>query len=677
MTEPILELDQVSVSWFTRAGEMPAVVDVSLTLRAGESFGLAGESGCGKSTLALAIMRHLGLGGGLTGGRIRFRGRDIADFAPEELRRLRGRQIGMIYQEAASALNPSLTIGEQLAEVPVFHEAISWSEARRRAHEMLAAVQLPDAARIMAAYPHQLSGGQQQRTVIAMALIARPALLLLDEPTTGLDTTVEAGVVELIASLSRRFGTSLLYISHNLALLLRACDRLAVMYSGEIVDEGASATVFAHRRHPYTRGLFACLPDAHADKNTRPLVPIRGAVSTPVARPHGCFFGPRCDDFRAGLCDAARVALIETKPGHIVRCLRWRETVAATPPPPAPVAQTPSGPSVTLAVHDLTKDYTIGFGRRRKLRANDHLNFTVPGGRTLAIVGESGCGKSTFARVLMGLETASAGRIELDGANLASLPVRQHATAQLRVLQMVFQNPDETLNPSFPVGCQIARVVRRFGLERRRARVAARVTAMLGAIKLTADILPLRPRQLSGGQKQRIAIARAFIGDPQLVVADEPISALDVSVRAAVVESLMDLQRRRHTTLILISHDLPLVRYIADSVVVMYLGRVMESGTVSEVFLPPFHPYTEALLAAAPVADPTDPRHPLVLRGERPSPLDPPTGCPFHTRCPRILGDICVRERPPEQRGPTGHRIACHIPIAELAHAKPLQEVLT
>ena len=672
MTEPILELDRVSFSWFTRAGEVPAVVNISLTLHEGESLGLAGESGCGKSTLALAIMQHFGANGRLTGGRIRFRGRDLADFSPEELRRLRGAQIGMIYQEAASALNPSLTIGEQLAEVPVFHAGIPWVEARHRAHEMLTAVQLPDAARIMAAYPHQLSGGQQQRAVIAMALIARPALLLLDEPTTGLDTTVEAGVVELIATLSRRFGTSLLYISHNLALLLHACDRIAVMYSGEIVEEGTSAAVFTHRRHPYTRGLLACLPDAHADKNTRPLIPIRGTVSSPLARPRGCYFGPRCDAFRPGVCDAAHVPLLETDPTHHVRCLRWREAVSAAPPP-QPVAPVPPDASVALTVGGLTKDYAIGRSRRHKIRANDNLNFAVPAGRTLAIVGESGCGKSTFARLLMGLEIPTTGTIDLGGTDLACAPVRQRATAQLRALQMVFQNPDETLNPSFSVGRQIARVVRRFGLDRQRARL----TAMLDAIKLTPDILPLRPRQLSGGQKQRIAIARAFIGDPRLVVADEPVSALDVSVRAAVVELLVDLQRRRGTTLILISHDLPLVRYIADRVVVMYLGRIMESGTIAEVFSPPFHPYTEALLAAAPIADPTDQRRPLVLKGERPSPLDPPAGCPFHTRCPRFLGDVCANTRPPEQVSATGHRIACHIPIAELARARPLQEVLT
>ena len=676
MTEPVLELDRVSISYFTRAGEVPAVVDVSLTLAAGESVGLVGESGCGKSTLALAIMQHFGGNGRLTGGRIRFRGRDLADFSPDELRRMRGAQIGMIYQEAASALNPSLTIGEQLAEVPVFHYGLSWADASRRAHEMLTDVQLPDAARIMAAYPHQLSGGQQQRAVIAMALVARPAVLLLDEPTTGLDTTVEAGVVELIASLSRRFGTSLLYISHNLALLLRACDRIAVMYTGEIVEEGTAAAVYANRLHPYTRGLFACLPDAHSDKNMRPLVPIRGTVSSPAARPIGCFFGPRCDAFRPGVCNTERVALLETEPGHGVRCLRWREA-APTLPLPRSAAPPPHDPSVALTVHGLTKDYAIGLGRRRKIRANDALDFSVPSGRTLAIVGESGCGKSTFARLLMGLETATAGSIDIGSRDLAQLPVRRRPASQLRALQMVFQNPDETLNPSFAVGRQVARVVRRFGIERQRARIAARVTAMLDAIKLTPDILPLRPRQLSGGQKQRIAIARAFIGDPQLVVADEPVSALDVSVRAAVVELLMDLQRRHGTTLILISHDLPLVRYIADSVVVMYLGRIMESGDIDEVLAPPFHPYTESLLAAAPIADPADPRRPLVLKGERPSPLDPPAGCPFHSRCPRFLGDICVRERPREQVTASGHRIACHIPMAQLAEAAPLQEVLT
>ncbi len=301
---PLLELDRLSLSYFVRAGEMPAVTNVSLKLWPGESLGLVGESGCGKSTIAYAVMNYLGRAGRIVGGRILFEGRDMASLSAEELRRIRGARIAMVYQEPMSALNPSMSIGEQLAEVPIYHAGASMTEARSRARQLLADVNLPDPDRIMAAYPHQLSGGQQQRVVIAMALLANPALLLLDEPTTGLDVTVEAGVVELIASLRQRFGTSLLYISHNLGLIAQVCDRVAVMYSGQIVESGTIEEVFARPRHPYTRGLFGCIPLPTADKTARPLTPIRGQVTLPSERPRGCYFGPRCDSFIAGRCDA-------------------------------------------------------------------------------------------------------------------------------------------------------------------------------------------------------------------------------------------------------------------------------------------------------------------------------------------------------------------------------------
>ncbi|MFI5012414.1 MAG: dipeptide ABC transporter ATP-binding protein [Hyphomicrobiales bacterium] len=671
---PVLELEGVSVAYRTHSGEVPAVVGVSLELREGESLGLVGESGCGKSTIAFAVLRHLAGRGRVTGGAIRFRGRDMTNLSDEALRRMRGGGIAMVYQEPMAALNPSMRIGEQLAEVPVAHDGASWGEARRRAEALLADVKLADPGRIMASYPHQLSGGQQQRVVIAMALLARPAVLLLDEPTTGLDVTVEAGVVDLIAGLRAKFGTSLLYISHNLGLLLRVCDRIAVMYSGEIVEEGRAASIYAERRHPYTRGLFACLPNAGTEKEARPLRAIRGTVGSPLDRPRGCYFGPRCDAFTPGLCDIAPVPLERAGDGA-VRCLRWRALPAEVPAPALAAALPASARDIALEALELTKDYAaqgnsplawLGLGSRRHVRANDRVSLRAPARRTLAIVGESGCGKSTFARVLMGLERATSGALIMDDADLAALPVRRRSQAQLRAVQMVFQNPDETLNPSYPVGWQISRVVRRFGL----GNAPERLAAILEAVRLPAGIARSRPGRLSGGQKQRVAIARAFIGEPRLVVADEPVSALDVSVRAAVVELLMDLQRRRGTTLILISHDLDLVRYAADQVVVMYLGRVMEAGTTRQVFAPPFHPYTAALLSAIPAADPSIEYRRTLLSGELPSPLDPPRGCPFHTRCPRKLGTICETERPAEQVA-DGHRIACHIPRPELMELRP------
>ena len=675
MTTPILTLDDLSVSYATRDGPVPAVTDVSLELAAGESLGLVGESGCGKSTIGLAIMRHLGRAGYISGGRVLLRDHDMAKLGPEELRRTRGGVIAIVYQEPMSALNPSLTVGEQLAEVPAYHAGLGWAAARVRACEMLRQVHLPDAARVMAAYPHQLSGGQQQRVVIAIALLANPAALILDEPTTGLDVTVEAGVIELIAALRVRYNTALLYISHNLSLIARVCDRVAIMYSGEIVESGPVAEVFAAPSHPYTLGLLRCLPQPGRDKRLHPLRPIPGSVGAPRDRPPGCRFGPRCDLFAAGRCDAAPIPLTPRGVGRVVRCLRSSEIATLDGPALERHDKKPDD-EILLSVDGLTKHYAIGddglaslmpWRRRTVLVANQDITFRVRRQQVLAIVGESGCGKSTLARTLMGLETATAGRAHLCGLDLAQRPVERRSREQLRLLQMVFQNPDETLNPSFSVGAQIGRVVKKFGIARRRRDIRDHVDRLLALTRLPAGTAEQTPDRLSGGQKQRVGIARAFAANPSMVVADEPVSALDVSVSAAIVELLIEIQRDRGTTLLVISHDLGLVRYFADRVVVMYLGRIMEVGTVEQVFQPPYHPYTEALLSAAPTLDLEAHGRPIVLHGEMPSAIDPPRGCPFHSRCPRKLGAICESERPPEQVAAGGHRISCHIPIEALA----------
>ena len=683
--DTLLEIEDLRLSYFTRAGEIPAVVDFSLTLKRGEAVGLVGESGCGKSTVALGIMNFLGNNGGITGGSIRFKGRDMATLSRDELRRIRGSEISMIYQEPMSALNPSMTIGAQLMEVPITHEGISKAEARRRTRQMLTDVRLPDADRLMISYPHQISGGQQQRVVIAMALLSNPSLLLLDEPTTALDVTVEAGIVELIAELSRKFGTSLLYISHNLGLMLEVCDRICVMYSGEVVEEGTIDSIFTWPKHPYTHGLFGCIPLPYADKNARPLVAIPGQLPLPHERPPGCNFGPRCTFFQGGLCDVRDIAIepvtTDDDPAHRVRCVRWNdiETEQAIS---VGVARDPIeiGEEV-LEVVSMQKYYEVFdrslkaliSGRRvRHVKANEALDFTARRGQTVGIVGESGCGKSTFAKVLMGLETATGGEIRLDGQNIADISVRDRTPGQLGSLQMVFQNPDDTLNPSHTIGAQIGRVIRKFGVESEGARVRRRVMELLDLVKLPRDFFQRRPRQLSGGQKQRVGIARAFAGNPAMVIADEPISALDVSVAAAVTDLLMDIQRRHQTTLLFISHDLSTVRYLADRIVVMYLGRIMERGTTEEVFSPPYHPYTEALLSAVPIADPEIEKRHIVLEGNPPSALDPPPGCPFAGRCPRKLGDICDDEAPPLRQASGGHVIACHIPIEELSRVDPV-----
>jgi peptide/nickel transport system ATP-binding protein len=681
---PILESEGLCISYFTRAGEIPAVIDFNLTLRQGESVGLVGESGCGKSTVAMAIMQYLGSNGGIVGGTIRYKGQDLSKLGPEELRQLRGNEIAMVYQEPMASLNPSMLIGRQLIEVPLYHEdGIDEKEAHRRAVQMLADVKLPDPERVMQSYPHQISGGQQQRVVIAMALLSKPSLLLLDEPTTALDVTVEAGIVELIGEIAGRFNTSMIYISHNLGLILETCDRINVMYSGQVVEEGRVEEVFDRMRHPYTQGLFGCIPLPGADKTAHPLVPIRGQLPLPHERPPGCFFGPRCDFFQGGRCDGQPVPMtpLDADPDHRVRCLRWSE-IDWEAHKPKGVATEPLAPGEeVLNVGNMRKYYEIADnsimamiqGKRvRYVKANEQISFSARESQTVAIVGESGCGKSTFAKVMMGLETATEGAVVFQGTDVAKKSVQRRSPKEIGAMQMVFQNPFDTLNPSHTVGSQLARVIRKFGVESDPEKVRNRVMELLDLVKLPRDFARRRPRELSGGQKQRIGIARAFAGNPSMVVADEPVSALDVSVAAAVTGLLMDIQRSYRTTLLFISHDLSLVRYLADRVVVMYLGHIVEQGTTDEVFAPPYHPYTEALLSAVPIADTSIEKKRIILEGALPSVMNPPKGCPFNTRCPRKLGTICETEAPPVIEAERGHKIACHIPLSELQEVEPV-----
>ncbi len=680
--QPVLECRNLSISYFIRAGEVPAVIDFNLKLMPGEAHGIVGESGCGKSTVALAIMNYLGSNGDIVGGEILFHGRDMRSMSEEELRQIRGSRIAMIYQEPMASLNPSLRVAEQLAEVPMFHDDVSWAEALEQSESILEKVRLPDPKRIMDSYPHQISGGQQQRVVIAMALLSNPELLLLDEPTTALDVTVEAGIVELVREISAEFGTSMIYISHNLGLILETCNRLTVMYSGEAVEIGEIGAVFDHMRHPYTRGLFNSIPVPGADKNARPLASIPGQLPLPYARPKGCFFGPRCRHFKEDLCDGGRVPLREIgESNHYVRCHRYEEIDQD----PARASRSTRAPieigDVVLSVDNLSKHYeveTSGFligDTGSTVKANEKLNFQAREAETVAIVGESGCGKSTFAKVLMGLEESTSGTVTLGNLEVGRLEVRKRDAKTIGSLQMVFQNPFDTLNPSHTVGSQIARVIRKFRVERNATKVQERVDALLDIVKLPRDFANRRPRQLSGGQKQRIGIARAFAGDPRVVVADEPVSALDVSVQAAVTELLMDIQREKKTTLLFISHDLSIVRYLSDRVVVMYLGEIMEKGTTEEIFAPPYHPYTEALLSAVPIADTTVRKRKIVLQGEIPSPLDPPKGCPFCTRCLYAIDGLCETTPPPQREFAARHNIACHLAPETLAAMEPVIEI--
>jgi peptide/nickel transport system ATP-binding protein len=669
---PILEIENLSISFFTRLREIPAVMDFSCTVMPGEAMGLVGESGCGKSTVALGIMQDLGVNGKIVGGSIKFKGRDLNAMSDAELRDLRGSEIAMIYQEPMASLNPAMKIGKQLMEVPMIHEGKSAQEAYEMALEVVRDVRLPDPERVLRSFPHQLSGGQQQRIVIAMALMSKPSLLILDEPTTALDVTVEAGIVDLVKGLGEKYGTSMLFISHNLGLVLETCDRLCVMYSGEAVETGSIKDVFDQMRHPYTQALFRSIPLPGADKNARPLVAIPGNFPLPHERPNGCNFGPRCDYFEQGRCDGGDIAMadVEGHDRHGSRCLKFQEIDWD-----APIAashQTEKAPigDPILTVDHLKKYYQVsansmfGGAGAKVVKANESLSFVAHESETLAIVGESGCGKSTLAKVLMGLEIATDGQVALDGKQIQSTAIEDRDTATISSVQMVFQNPFDTLNPSMTVGRQIIRALEVFGIGANYAERRDKMLNLLDLVKLPRAFADRMPRQLSGGQKQRVGIARAFAGGARIVVADEPVSALDVSVQAAVTDLLMDIQRTEKTTLLFISHDLSIVRYLSDRVMVMYLGHVVEIGNTEQVFSPPYHPYTEALLSAVPIADTRVEKKHIVLEGEIPSAMDPPPGCPFQTRChwkSEVAGGLCETEIPPLRNLADGHQIKCHL----------------
>jgi peptide/nickel transport system ATP-binding protein len=456
--------------------------------------------------------------------------------------------------------------------------------------------------------------------------------------------------------------------------VVRICDRIGVMYAGELVEEGPITEVFRDPCHPYTRGLLNAIPSLNADKHTRPLSAIPGQVPPILARPKGCVFAPRCIYVEPGRCTTKPIAtdLYGETGRHRVKCARVREL----PGHARPAAANGNAPHVIgaeveplLSVGNLEKAYkqsaTVFGGGGYEVHAVDGIDLVAGRGMTLAIVGESGCGKSTFAKVLTGIEQATGGSVMLAGAEIGQTKVEARDDAMKRAIQMVFQNPDSTLNPSHSIGYVLSRAIRKLrGISGRAAR--AETEALLETVNLPTEFAARKPRQLSGGQKQRVAIARALAGEPELILADEPVSALDVSVQAAIVNLLVEIQQKRGATLLFISHDLSVVRYLADHVAVMYLGKVMEFGKVADVFAPPYHPYTEALMSAVPIADPDVKRERIILDGAIPSPTDRPKGCPFATRCHRKLGAVCDEQAPPEQRTASGHRIACHIPMDEL-----------
>jgi peptide/nickel transport system ATP-binding protein len=657
-----VQVEHLDVSYRVRGRDRLALRDVSFQIGRNESYGLVGESGSGKSTVALALTRYLPRNGRVSAGSVRIAGRDPLAMNAAQLRDLRARAVSMVYQEPGKALNPAIRVGRQVAEVYEL-AGVGRAEALERSEAMLRKVQISDPGRVMQRYPHELSGGMAQRVVIAMAIAAEPSLLILDEPTTALDATVEAEVLDLVAGLRAELDTSLLFISHNLAVIAKMCDRVGVLYAGELIEEGPARQVFDQPRHPYTVGLLRCIPRQGQRKDHGRLDAIPGFLPTPGQAMTGCIFAPRCPIAEQRCRDAAPEAF-DVGPGRSSRCYlhdRTADLPRNTPVDlPLPATAEPANPIVVM------RNVSKTFGSAGEaVQALAGVNLAIDRGETLGLVGESGSGKTTLARILLGLVPPDAGStIELDGKPLGP-DLRKRSQAQLKEMQIVFQNPDSALNRRHTVRRLISRpLVKLAGLSG--AALRERLADLVRSVRLENRHLSLRPRQLSGGLKQRVAIARAFGGGPRIVVCDEPTSALDVSVQAAILNLLADLQAKEQVTYLFISHDLGLVRYLSDRIAVLYLGRVMEVGPAERVFSGPHHPYTEALLSAVPSLDGERPDR-IRLSGEIPSAANPPTGCVFHTRCPRRLSSgVCESTEPPLTEVEPGHLMSCHIPIDQL-----------
>ena len=664
---PVFEIEGLHIDYTTELGVLHAVRNVSLKVHEHESFGLVGEPGSGKSTLAMGSIRYLAQNGRVTDGSVRLNGVELLGLPASELRDLWGSRIGVVYQSPLSALNPSIVIGKQLAEVARQHLDMDKGAAVSRVAEMLTKVAMPDPEAVMRRYPHQLSGGMLQRCVIAMALMTNPSLLIMDEPTTALDVTTQAVVLDLVADLKREFDSAILYITHDLGVITKICDRVGVMYAGEFVEQSALYELFKRPLHPYTLDLLGCVPHFDPTPEKRSLVTIPGSIPRVDELPSGCIFAPRCT-FIEDDCTAARPPLAEVAPEHLSACLRWqvvpspaeylRESTEAVR-----VAQTECGlPDVLVEADGAQVHFKAPKG---VIRAVDGMDLEVCVGQTLGVVGESGSGKTTVARAIIGLTPATGGAIRLHGKVLQpSTSKRPRAT--LKEIQMVFQNPDASLNPTRTVGDAIMRPLSLLGdLNRQQAKQRAK--ELLQSVSLPVSYFERLPHELSGGEKQRVAIARAFAAEPELILCDEPISSLDVSVQGSLMNLLMRLQAEKQTSYVFISHDLSAVQHLSDAIAVVYLGHVMEIGDATRVLTPPFHPYTEALLSAIPLADPDIKQKPIRLGGSVPSAMDVPAGCRFHPRCPRCLGDVCATQEPPWREGEGDHRIYCHIPLDELA----------
>ncbi len=667
---PIIDIRDLSIGFTGRGGwTLPVLRNINLAVRPGETVGLVGESGSGKSTLALAAMGYLKRGLRVLNGSCHFEGQNLFDLGRTELEGLRGGKLGLVPQNSGQSLTPTLRIGAQLTEALRLHSNIDGAEHRDRVLALLAQVRLPDPEAIFARFPHELSGGQQQRVAIAMALAGEPAALFLDEPTTGLDVTTQAHILELLRDLAAETGMAMVYVSHDLGAIAQVCHRVVVMYAGEVVLEGTARQVLKTPTHPYARGLLSSIP-----KLSDPHLPtaLHGRPPAPGGAGDGCAFADRCV-IASELCRTTRPALEAGPGGALVRCHHADQAHRLSMVSGGKIsrgAKPDACPVLRLEEVAIRYDRPGLIDRWRgraqtKPATVDDVSLVLRRGETLGLVGESGSGKSTILKTVAGLLPPAQGVIEFGDGEVLPAEVERREPEQLRRIQLIFQNPDESLNPRHTIAEILEQPLKLyFGLSGQA--LSDRSAELLERVRLGAHYLDRLPSQLSGGEKQRVAVARAFAAEPQLVLCDEVTSALDVSVQAAVLDLLNDLKQDQGTTYVFVSHDLAVVRALSDRVAVLYQGRLCEIGPAEDVYAAPSHPYTEILLGA--VLEPDPDVRPILSADDVVELAPPAQGCPFQRRCPHKLGAVCDTDTPPWQQKRNGHAIRCHIALDQLAN---------
>ena len=662
--EVLLQVRNLRTWFLTDAGPVRAVDGVSFDLSPGETLGIVGESGSGKSVCAKSIMRLLDEPARIVDGTVTFRGRDLAHLDEDAIREVRGRDIAMVFQDPMTSLNPVLRIAKQLVEAMTAHGRFTPAKARARAISLLGRMGVPAPERAVASYPHQYSGGMRQRVMLAMGFSNEPALLIADEPTTALDVTIQAQILDLLRTLNTDLGTAVILISHDLGVIANICSRVVVMYAGEVVEEGSPEELLSDPRHPYTWALLNAAPRLDSATHGRRLVTIEGQPPDPRAWPTGCRFRARCP-FAIEQC-AEHPELLAITEHRASRC--WvTQQGGALHAPARPRSEAPARPAAgepLLVLEGLKKHFTLPrdsfLAPARVLRAVDGVDLSVKRGETVGLVGESGCGKSTLARLVTRLHHPTGGRIIFDGQDITDLSQAEIRPLRRR-MQMIFQDPYASLNPRMSVGDILAGPLRLHGIAADEAAARRRAAELLEIVNLPARSAEKFPHEFSGGQRQRISIARALALQPDLVVADEPVSALDVNIQAQIINLMVDLQERFGLTYLFIAHDLAVVRHVCDRIVVLYLGKVMEIAAADILFQTPRHPYTQTLIAAVPVPDPRleRGRRSVPLKGEIPSPINPPSGCRFVTRCP-MAQPLCSQVEPLLRPNAHGGAVACH-----------------